>query len=85
MRYLFFLDVCLIAGKTIFICRHILPIVEKLYNRIVIINRRMLIVLSTIEESITQTEPKSLGEAFIDITGDLDEKEPLTWKEIRST
>lgn len=69
------------AGKTIFICSHILPIVEELCDRIGIINHGRLIALGTIEEIITQTETKTLEDAFIAITGGVEAKELLAWRE----
>ena len=72
------------AGKTIFICSHILPIVEELCDRIGIIHRGKLIALGTVNEIIAQTGKKTLEEAFIAITGGVDEKELLAWREHRS-
>ena len=69
------------AGKTIFICSHILPIVEELCDRIGIINEGRLIALGTIKEIIAQTETNTLEEAFIAITGGVEEKELLAWRE----
>ena len=69
------------AGKTIFICSHILPIVEELCDRIGIINEGRLIALGTIKEIISQTETTTLEEAFIAITGGVEEKELLAWRE----
>ncbi len=69
------------AGKTIFICSHILPIVEELCDRIGIINEGKLIALGTIKEIIAQTETNTLEEAFIAITGGIEEKELLAWRE----
>lgn len=69
------------AGKTIFICSHILPVVEELCDRIGIINQGRLIALGTIEEIIAQTETKTLEEAFIVVTGGVEEKELLAWRE----
>ena len=68
------------AGKTIFICSHILPIVEELCDRIGIINQGRLIALGTIKEIITQTETKTLEDAFIAITGGVEAKELLAWR-----
>jgi ABC-2 type transport system ATP-binding protein len=73
------------AGKTIFICSHILPIVEELCDRIGIINQGQLIAVGTIEEVIAQTGTKTLEEAFIAITGGLEEKEFLAWREKKDT
>ena len=69
------------AGKTIFICSHILPVVEELCDRIGIINQGRLIALGTVDEIIAQTGTKTLEEAFIAITGGVEEKELLAWRE----
>jgi len=71
------------AGKTIFICSHILPIVEELCDRIGIINQGKLIALGTVDEIIAETGTKTLEEAFIAITGGVEEKELLSWREHR--
>ncbi|UCC40731.1 MAG: ABC transporter ATP-binding protein [Candidatus Aminicenantes bacterium] len=73
------------AGKTIFVCSHILPIVEELCDRIGIINQGRLIALGTVDEIIAQTNTKTLEEAFIDITGGVSEKELLAWREQRGS
>ena len=69
------------AGKTIFICSHILPVVEELCDRIGIINQGKLIAVGTIDEIITQTKTKNLEKAFIALTGGIEEKELLAWRE----
>ena len=69
------------AGKTIFICSHILPVVEELCDRIGIINQGRLIALGTVDEIIAQTKTETLEEAFIAITGGVEEKELLAWRE----
>ena len=69
------------AGKTIFICSHILPIVEELCDRIGIINQGRLVAIGTVDEIIADTGSKTLEEAFIDITGGVEEKELLAWRE----
>jgi len=71
------------AGKTIFICSHILPVVEELCDRIGIINQGRLIALGTVDEIIAQTKKRTLEEAFIDVTGGVEEKELLAWRELR--
>jgi len=71
------------AGKTIFICSHILPIVEELCDRIGIINGGKLIAVGTVREIIAKTKTKTLEEAFIAITGGIDQKELLAWSEHR--
>jgi ABC-2 type transport system ATP-binding protein len=72
------------AGKTIFICSHILPIVEELCDRIGIIHQGKLIALGTVNEIVAQTGKRTLEEAFIAITGGVDERELLAWREHRS-
>ena len=71
------------AGKTIFICSHILPIVEELCHRIGIINQGQLIAVGTVDDIIAQTETQTLEEAFIALTGGVEEKELLAWREHR--
>jgi len=71
------------AGKTIFICSHILPIVEELCDRIGIINQGRLIALGTVEEIIAQARTKTLEKAFVALTGGVEEKELLAWREQR--
>jgi len=69
------------VGKTIFICSHILPIVEELCDRIGIINQGRLIATGTIEEIIARTGTETLEDAFIALTGGVEEKELLAWRE----
>ena len=69
------------AGKTIFICSHILPVVEELCDRIGIINQGKLVAVGTIDEIIAEAKTKTLEEAFIAITGGVEEKELLAWRE----
>lgn len=69
------------AGKTIFICSHILPIVQELCDRIGIINDGRLIALGTIKDIMDQTHTSTLEEAFISITGGIEDKELLAWRE----
>jgi ABC-2 type transport system ATP-binding protein len=73
------------ARKTIFICSHILPVVEELCNRIGIINQGRLIAIGTIDEIKERTNTKTLEEAFITITGGVEEKELLAWRNNRGT
>ena len=68
------------AGKTIFICSHILPLVEELCDRIGIINRGRLVALGTVEEIIAQTQARTLEQAFVAITGGVEDKELLAWR-----
>ena len=68
------------VGKTMIICSHILPIVEELCDRIGIINDGRLIALGTIDEIIAEAGTNTLEEAFIALTGGVDEKELLAWR-----
>jgi len=52
-----------------------------LCDRIGIINQGRLIAIGTIDEIIAQTKTKTLEEAFIAITGGIEEKELLAWRE----
>ncbi len=72
------------AGKTIFICSHILPIVEEVCDRIGIINKGKLIAIGTIDEIIARARTETLEEAFITLTGGMKEKELLAWREQKS-
>lgn len=71
------------AGKTIFVCSHILPLVEELCDRIGIINQGHLIALGTVGEIKAQTKTSTLEEAFINMTGGVGEQELLAWREQR--
>jgi len=71
------------AGKTIFVCSHILPIVEEICDRIGIINQGRLAAVGTAEQIKTQAKTNTLEEAFIQITGGIEEKELLAWREQR--
>jgi len=71
------------AGKTIFICSHMLPTVEELCDRIGIINQGKLVALGTVHEIIAQTKTGTLEQAYIAITGGIEEKELLAWREHR--
>ncbi|MCW3988967.1 MAG: ABC transporter ATP-binding protein [Candidatus Bathyarchaeota archaeon] len=69
------------AGKTIFMCSHLLPVVEELCDRIGIINQGRLIAVGTVEEIIAQAGKETLEEAFIALTGGVDNGELLAWRE----
>jgi len=71
------------AGKTVFICSHILPVVEELCDRIGVIDEGRLVALGTVEEIIAQTEAETLEDAFIALTGGVEERELLAWREQR--
>lgn len=67
-------------GKTIIVCSHILPLVEELCDRIGIINNGQLIAVGTVDEIISLAGTKTLEDAFIALTGGVDEKELLAWR-----
>jgi ABC-2 type transport system ATP-binding protein len=69
------------AGKTIFMCSHLLPVVEELCDRIGIINNGRLIAVGTVEEIIARSGKGTLEEAFIALTGGLVNGELLAWRE----
>jgi len=69
------------AGKTIFMCSHLLPVVEELCDRIGIINNGRLIAVGTVEEIISQSGKGTLEEAFIALTGGVANGELLAWRE----
>jgi ABC-2 type transport system ATP-binding protein len=68
------------AGKTIFICSHILPVVEELCDRIGVISQGRLIAVGTVRDIIAKTQTKTLEDAFIALTGGVEEKELLAWR-----
>ena len=72
------------AGKTIFICSHLLPVVEELCDRVGIINRGRLVAVGTVKEILVKTGTKNLEQAFIALTGGVEEKELLAWREHRA-
>jgi ABC-2 type transport system ATP-binding protein len=69
------------AGKTIFMCSHLLPVVEELCDRIGIINNGRLIAVGTIDEIIARSGTETLEEAFIALTGGVANGELLAWRE----
>ena len=68
------------ANKTIFISSHILPIVEELCDRIGIIHQGKLVAVGTVKEILAQAQKSTLEEAFIALTGGVEEKELLAWR-----
>ena len=73
------------ARKTIFISSHILPVVEELCDRIGIIDKGRLVALGTPDEILRRTNKETMEEAFISITGGVEERELLAWREQRGT
>ena len=60
------------------------PVVEELCDRIGIINKGKLVAVGTTKEIIAQTKTKTLEKAFMEITGGVEEKELLAWREQKS-
>jgi len=58
------------AGKTIFYSSHIMDVVEKISDRIIIINQGSIIANGTFEELKTQVQSGSLEHIFQGLTGD---------------
>jgi len=54
---------------------------EELCDRIGIINQGRLVALGTVDKIVADTGTKTLEEAFIAITGGVEEKELLAWRE----
>lgn len=71
------------AHKTIFVCSHILPLVEELCDRIGIIDRGRLVALGTVDEIVRASGTGTLEDAFIALTGGVEETELLAWREHR--
>jgi len=69
------------AGKTIFLCSHLLSVVEELCDRVGIICNGRLIAVGTIEEIISRSGANTLEEAFIALTGGTVDNEFLAWRE----
>ena len=57
------------AGKTIFYSSHIMDVVEKISDRIVLINQGTVIANGTFEELKAQRESGSLEQIFNQLTG----------------
>jgi len=69
--------------KTVFICSHILPLVEEVCDRIGIIVKGTLLFEGTIPEILELTESKTLEGAYLKLAGGrATEKELLTWRQI---
>lgn len=60
------------GGKTIFFCSHVLDVVERLCDRIAIINQGRLVAIGTPQELLEQTGELSLERAFNRLTGGAD-------------
>ncbi len=69
------------GGKTIVVCSHILPLVEELCDRIGIMHEGSLVAVGTVEEIITQTNTRTLEEAFIALTGGDISNDLSSWRQ----
>jgi ABC-2 type transport system ATP-binding protein len=61
-----------LGGKTVFFCSHVLDVVERLCDRIAIINYGKLIAIGTPQELLEQSGQVSLERAFHQLTGGAD-------------
>jgi ABC-2 type transport system ATP-binding protein len=69
--------------KTVFICSHILPLVEEVCNRIGIIAKGTMLFEGTIPEILTETESETLEEAYLKIAGKkATETELMAWRNV---
>jgi ABC-2 type transport system ATP-binding protein len=64
-----------LAGKTIFYSSHIMDVVEKISDRILIINKGQLIANGTFSELNEQAQSGSLEQLFTELTGTGEHKE----------
>ncbi|MHA1649381.1 MAG: ABC transporter ATP-binding protein [Candidatus Helarchaeota archaeon] len=68
--------------KTVFICSHMLPLVEEICDRIGIIVKGTLLFEGTIPEILAETHSKTLEEAYLKLAGTkATEKELLAWRQ----
>jgi len=69
--------------RTVFICSHMLPLVEEICDRIGIIVKGALLFEGTIPEILAETGSKTLEEAYLKLAGEkATEKELLAWRQI---
>jgi len=67
--------------KTVFICSHMLPLVEEICDRIGIIVKGTLLFEGTIPEILAETGSQTLEEAYLKLAGEkATEKELLAWR-----
>ncbi|NVM30490.1 MAG: ABC transporter ATP-binding protein [Candidatus Helarchaeota archaeon] len=67
--------------KTVFICSHMLPLVEEICDRIGIIVKGSLLFEGTIPEILAETGSQTLEEAYLKLAGEkATEKELLAWR-----
>jgi ABC-2 type transport system ATP-binding protein len=59
-------------GKTILFCSHILEVVERICNRILIIDKGRRIIEGTVQEICATTSAQTLEQAFAQLTGSRD-------------
>lgn len=61
------------SGKTIFYSSHIMDVVEKLSDRIIIINQGQLIADGTFQQLVSQSHSNSLEQIFTQLTGQVEQ------------
>jgi len=68
-------------NKTVFICSHLLPLVEEICDRIGIIVAGTLLFDGTIPEILSETNSKTLEDAYLKLAGTrATQQELLTWR-----
>lgn len=68
------------AGRTVFLCSHLLPLVEELCDRIGIIHQGRLIAVGTVDAIRAKADASTLEAAFIALTGGMATQELLAWR-----
>jgi ABC-2 type transport system ATP-binding protein len=61
-----------LGGKTVFFCSHVLDVLERLCDRIAIMNHGQLVAIGTPQELLAQSGAPSLERAFHHLTGGAD-------------
>jgi ABC-2 type transport system ATP-binding protein len=56
-------------GKTIFYSSHLLDVIEKVCDKLIIINQGKIIASGSIEDILKKADVSQLNEAFIKLTG----------------
>jgi len=70
------------AGKTVFVCSHMLKLAEEICDRVGILSEGELLAVGTPVEIMKMTETSSLEEAFLALLpGKMHHKDLLSWRE----
>jgi ABC-2 type transport system ATP-binding protein len=60
------------SGRTVFFCSHVLDVVERIADRVGIMNKGQLVAIGTPQEILASTEQATLELAFNVLTGGAD-------------